>query len=325
MHAQLQQASGHVAGMRRTIRWASARGAPWVHAEDLCNALGWQRPERVLRALQAHIGTASVLGVQAGSEDDKFLCRAGCQELFARRTGGSTHEVKNLVRAKIFQEGGVDYESEVDVEEPQVDPQDEPMIPMADAAAMEQFAHFRAETNLMRTQALIARAKALEVYREMGGDTDHPEYEPARQTLLAEMRRPYPSQYISIVEYLQFQGFPEASALQLASVFGPDVKRAYRAEHGRDPWTYDAVFQHAASRGNVCIYDRFTDCELLGSCWRSFQRHRSWFKERYPASAQRMVDQRRLVQMSHGTSNGPAPGWGPARTQALADYRHPPF
>ena len=164
-----------------------------MHAEDLCNALGWQRPERVLRALHAHLGTASVLGIQAGSEDDKFLCRAGCQELFARRTGGSTHEVKNLVRAKIFQEEGIDYESEVDAEEPQVDPQDEPMIPMADVAAMEKFAHFRAEANLMRSQALIARAKALEVCREMGGDTGHPEYESARRTLLAETKRPYPS------------------------------------------------------------------------------------------------------------------------------------
>jgi len=296
-----------------------------VHAEDICNALGWQRPDRVLRALHAHIGTASVLGIQGGSDDDKFICRAGCQELFARRTGGSTHEVKNLVRAKIFQEGGVEYESEVDAEEPQVDPEGEPMIPMADAADMEKFANLRAEANLTRAQAILARVKVLETYREIGGDIDHPEYESARRTLLAEMRRPYPSQYISVVEYLQFQGFSEASALHLASVFGPDVKRAYRAEHGRDPLTYDAVFQHAAHRGSVSIYDRFTDCELLGSCWRSFQKHRSWYKERHPASTQRMADQHRLVQMSQGTNNGPAPGWGPARTQALADYSHPPF
>ena len=71
----------------------------------------------------------------------------------------------------------------------------------------------------------------------------------------------------------KFQGYPEASALELAARFGPDMKRAYRAEYGRDPLTYVAVFPGATN--NVCIYDRIHDAELLGSCWRMFQRGRS--------------------------------------------------
>ncbi len=315
----LQQAIGHVGGTRRTIRWATMDGETWVHAEDLCNALGWQRPERTLRALQASVAIASELGIQTGSASDRFVDRAGAMELCARRTGGYTQGVKNLVLAKIFQEPGIDYQSDEEVEP--VEPQEEPMLPASEVVAMELLAHHRAEMTLTQAQSLKARAEVLQEYRALGGDPHHQEYQSACQTLLAEMRRPYPSQYISVAEYVQFQGYPEAAALELAARFGSDIKRAYRAEYGRDPLTHVAVFPGATS--NVCIYDRVRDAELLGSCWRMFQGGRSWFKENYAQSTQRRVDQRHLIQMSQGVGDRPAPGWGPARTRALADRAAP--
>lgn len=319
--APLQQATGHVGGTRRTIRWASVNGSTWIHAEDLCNSLGWQRPERTLRVLQAHVAPASTLGIQPGSTSDRFINEAGTKELFLRRTGGGTQATKNFVQAKIYGEPGLDYESDAEDDEP-VEPEEEPMMPAAEVAEMELLARSRVEATLAQAQALTARARVLEDYRALGGDQDDPQYLSARQTLLAEMKRPYPIQYISAVEYIQFQGFPEAAALQLASVFGPDLKRAYRAEFGHDPLTYMAVFPGASN--NVCIYDRFQDAELLGSCWRNFQSRRGWYKENYANSTQRRVDARHLSQMSQGAGDRPAPGWGPARTRALAD-RPAPF
>ena len=97
-----QQVVGHVGGTRRTIRWAAVNESPWIHAEDLCNALGWQRPERTLCALQSNVAVASALGIQIGSADDRYVDRAGVMELCARRTGGQTQGVKNLVLAKYF-------------------------------------------------------------------------------------------------------------------------------------------------------------------------------------------------------------------------------
>ena len=101
MQAVLQQAIGHIGGTRRTIRWAILGDQPWVHAEDLCNALGWQRPERTLRALHANVATATALGIQ-GPGGDRFVDKAGAMELCARRTGGHTQGVKNLVLAKVY-------------------------------------------------------------------------------------------------------------------------------------------------------------------------------------------------------------------------------
>ena len=317
----LQQAIGHVGGTRRTIRWASVGDSPWIHVEDLCNALGWQRPHMTLRALQSHIATASALGIQPGPASDRFIAKPGAMELCARRTGGATQGVKNFIMAKSYQEPGGDYESEGEDAEP-VEPQEEPMLPMSEVVAMELLAQHRVEATLTQAQALKARAEVLQEYRALGGDPRDLGYQSACQTLLAEMKRPYPSQYISVVEYLQFQGFPELKAAEVASRFGTDLKSAYRAEYGRDPLTYVAVFPGATN--NVCIYDRAQDAELFGSCWRMFQSGRSWFKENYAVSEQRRVDAHHLRQMSQGIDDRPAPGWGAARTRALTD-RPAPF
>ena len=196
------------------------------------------------------------------------------------------------------------------------------MLPMSEVVAMELLAQHRVEATLTQAQALKARAEVLHEYRALGGNPHDAGYQSVCQTLPAEMKRPYPSQYISVMEYLQSQGFPERKAAEIASIFGPDLKRAYRAEYGRDPRTFMAVFEGATS--NVCIYDRAQDAELLGSCWRMFQRGRSWFKENYAASEQRRVDEHHLRQMSQGIDDRPAPGWGAARTRALTD-RPAPF
>jgi hypothetical protein len=269
--------------------------------------------------LQASVATAAELGIQ-GPEGDRFVDKAGAMELCARRTGGHTQGVRSLVLAKIYQDPGVDYESDEELEP--ADPMEEAWIPSSEVAAMEMLARHRAETTLTQAQALKARAEILHEYRALGGDPHHPEFQSACQTLLAEMRRPYPSQFISVAEYVQFQGFPEAKALEIASIFGPDIKRAYRAENGRDPLTYVAVFYGACS--NVCLYDRVHDAELLGSCWRVFQKDRSWYKENYAQSTQRTVDAHHRLIMSRGVDDRPAPGWGPARARALTD-RPAPF
>ena len=314
----VQHASGNIEGIQRTIRFATVEGVSWVHAVDLCLALGWKRPAHTLDTVQNHIELADNIGIQRGCKDDRFICRAGSQALFTRRTGGVTQRVRDLIMTKVFQEDS-GYESEEPMDQVE---QDEPMMPSAEVASMEQLAHHRAEASLMTTQAITARANVLQLYQAMGGDIRHPDYEASRATLLDEMRRPFASQFIGIAEYIQSQGFPEEAALQLAGVFGPDMKRAYRAERGRDPLTYVAVYPGTTS--NVCIYDRYADCELLGSCWRNFQRHRAWFTERISASTQRMVDQRHLNQMSQAGSK-PAPGWGAAKTQASVGNRPVPF
>ena len=196
------------------------------------------------------------------------------------------------------------------------------MLPISEIANMERLARSRDEATLIHAQSLKARADVLAEYRALGGNAEDPVFQSARETLLAEMKRPYPIHFISVLEYIQFQGYPEAAALQLAVVFGPDVKRAFRAERGHDPPTYLALFPGAVS--NVALYDRHSDIELLGSCWRNFQTHRAWFKERYASSTQRSVDRHHLQQMSVGANNRPAPGWGPSRTQAVTD-RSTPF
>ena len=84
----LQQATGVVAGATRTIRWAAIGEGPFIHAEDLCNALGWRRPDRVLKALRQHIVTAGLLGIEPSFPEDRFINTNGADELFARRTGG---------------------------------------------------------------------------------------------------------------------------------------------------------------------------------------------------------------------------------------------
>ena len=55
----LQQAVGYVAGTRRTLRWVSLNSLIWIHAEDICNALGWQRPGQTLRAVHTHVAIAA--------------------------------------------------------------------------------------------------------------------------------------------------------------------------------------------------------------------------------------------------------------------------
>ena len=310
----LQQSTGVVAGANRTIRWAAIGEGPFIHAEDLCNALGWRRPDRVLKALSQHIVTAGLLGIEPSFPEDRFINKNGADELFARRTGGGTYDVRCLVRARIYGEEGVEIPDNVEEEEAPADPQDEPLIPMSEVAAMEALAQKRAETALIQAQSLKARVEVLHEYRALGGPHDL-NYESARQSLFDDMLRPYAGQYISLQEYIQFQGFPAAAAASLAATFGPDVKRVYRAEHGRDPQTYVSVFPMSTSR--VCLYDRFRDIELLGSCWRNFQKHRAWYKERHESSTQRRVDAQRLISMSQ-EAGAPAPGWGPARTQRLA-------
>ena len=116
--ASLQQAVGYVGGTRRTLRWAESDGSPWIHAEDICNALGWQRPGQTLRALQAHVATASKLGVQCGTACDRFINKAGVTELFARRTGGSTHKIKSLVHDRIYNDPAFSFESDPEDDEP---------------------------------------------------------------------------------------------------------------------------------------------------------------------------------------------------------------
>ena len=320
MSSSLQQAIGSIGQTRRTIRWASVDDTTWVHAEDLCNALGWIRPARTLQTLQRYVSTALDLGIRPGSKDDRFVNEAGVQELFARRTGGPTQQVKNFVRARIYHDESVDYESDADEAEP-TDVQEEPMVPISEIAAMELLARNRDEATLAHAQSLKARAEVLTEYRTLGGDTDDPVFQSARETLLGEMRRPYPIHNISVLEYIQFQGYPHAAALQLATVFGPDVKRAFKAEYGRDPMTYVALLPGAAS--NIAMYDRHRDIELLGSCWRNFQNHRAWYRERCASSTQRSVDRHHLQQMALGANNKPAPGWGPSRTQAVTDRSQP--
>ena len=188
MSSSLQQAIGSIGQTRRTIRWASVDDTTWLHAEDLCNALGWIRPARTLQTLQRYVSTALDLGIRPGSKDDRFVNEAGVQELFARRTGGTSEQVKNFVRARIYQDESVDYESDADEAEP-TDAQEEPMVPVSEIAAMELLARNRDEATLAHAQSLKARAEVLTEYRTLGGDTDDPVFQSARETLLGEMRR----------------------------------------------------------------------------------------------------------------------------------------
>ena len=234
--------------------------------------------------------------------------------------GGNTQKLKELVLAKVFQEDA-DYES--DEEPAEYTQSDEPSVSIAEITALERLTHQRAETNLVNAQALVARAAVLQSYQALAGDPQHPDFVDARANLLADMCKSHPSQYVSVLEYIQSQGYPDTAALRLAGVFGPDLKRAYQAEMGKSPLTYMAIYPGATS--NICIYDRNLDSGLLGSCWRNFQRHRSWFKENYVGSTQRIEDQRHLEQMSK-VCDKPAPGWGSvARTKTLHDHRSTPF
>jgi len=290
-----------------------------MHAADLCTALGWKNIKMALKPIPQHVQPASTLGI-VGSSGDSLICQAGCNELFARRTGGNAQKIQELVLAKVFQEDS-GYESEDEPIDDSIQP-DEPTSQLAEIAGLEQLAHQRAETNLVNVQALSARAAVLQAYQALDGDVHHPEFEAARATLLADMCRAYPTQYVSALEYIQSQGFSGGAALQIACVFGPDLKRAYRAERAREPLTHVAIYFGAPS--DVCIYDRIIDSELLGSCWRSFMKHRAWFRERYTVSNQRVLDNHHLGQMSQ-TGGKPAPGWGAARTRAITSGRPTTF
>ena len=101
------QTSGYIDGKLREIRWVRSSGsggaAPgsgiWVHALDLCRALDWQRPSRILRVLEPNAQYASALGIRNNNVGDKYLDREGVEELFQRKTGGNRGAVYNFVWA----------------------------------------------------------------------------------------------------------------------------------------------------------------------------------------------------------------------------------
>jgi len=273
----------------------------------------------VLKSIPHHLQPASVLGIQ-GCGDETFISQAGCYELFARRKGGNAQKLKELVLTKVFQEDA-EYESDDDPAE--YTPPDEPTGSIEEVTSLERLAHQRAETTLVNAQALAARAAVLQSYTALNGDPQHPDFMEARANLLADMCQSHPIQYVTVLEYIKSQGYPETAALRIAGVFGVDLKRVYLAERGRAPPTCVAIYPGATS--HVCIYDKHLDSELLGSCWRNFQRHRAWFRENYAESNQRKVDRRYLAQMKQ-VGNESAPGWGSIpRTPTIHDRRSTPF
>ena len=86
------QISGYIGGKLCEIRWACCSEALWVHALDLCRALDWQRPSRILRVVGTHAKPAFALGVHARG-GEQYLDRDGVEELFQRKTGGNRDAV----------------------------------------------------------------------------------------------------------------------------------------------------------------------------------------------------------------------------------------
>ena len=111
--------------------------------------------------------TASELGIQCGTPCDRFINKAGVTELFARRTGGSTHKIKSLVHDRIYNDPALSFERDTEDAEP-LDLQEEPMVPAADVAAMELAAQCRHEATLAQAQTLKARSQVLPEYCAMG-------------------------------------------------------------------------------------------------------------------------------------------------------------
>ena len=343
------QISGYIGEKLREIRWACCSGALWVHALDLCRALDWQRPTRILRKIEAHAKPAFALGVRANG-GEQYLDRDGVEELFQRKTGGNRDAVYNLVWAKIYCDDSVHFEDDppcaaggfaehsetedeaegegsephdqpsAHAEEPPDEPSEEsapePTLSPAEIAAMEAAEQGRLQTSLLRSQVLIARSGVLTEYRNADGDAHHPDFLAAREELHSEMRRPYPAEYISVMEYVHQMGYPEKAARLIASTFGEDLKRVYRAERKEDPPSYSAIFP-GTTKG-VSVYHRFRDAELLASCWRIFIANRPWYRERWQDSHQRQVDAERLEQMRRRESGLPSRGWRERPQQSSA-------
>ena len=163
----LQQVSGVIGGNLCSLRYGHVNGSPWMHATDLCTALGWKNIKMALKPIPQHLQPASALGI-SGSGAEILVCQAGCYELFARRTGGNAQKVQELVLAKVFQDDS-GYESEDEPLDCTIQP-DEPASQLAEIAGLEQLAHQRTETNLVNVQALSARAAVLQAYQALDGD-----------------------------------------------------------------------------------------------------------------------------------------------------------
>ena len=133
----LQRASGIVGGTQCSLRYGRANGVPWIHATDLCSALGWKCIGRVLKSIPHHLQPASALGIQ-GCDNETFVSQTGCCELFDRRKGGNTQKLRELVLAKVFQEDA-DYES--DEEPAEYTQSDEPSVSIAEITALERLTH----------------------------------------------------------------------------------------------------------------------------------------------------------------------------------------
>ena len=176
-----------------------------------------------------------------------------------------------------------------------------------DVQAIEEAEQRRLQISLLCSQNILARSQVLNEYATTRGAKKHVDYMEALDKLHDDMRKPYPTDYISLVDYLRFLGYTIRAAQQIAGVFGPDVRRVYRAERKCEPETYTGIFPGADKA--ISVYHRFRDAELLGSCWRIFTANKPWFKAKWPDPPQRGVDERRLEVMKWESTGKPARGW----------------
>lgn len=304
--AHMQTASATVGNLDVSIRWVKVGEDVWLHAPDLLVAMSYKNGAPLNR-IPGELRDATQ--VYPDAPPGKFVTKAGVEELFKRRRGGNTAAVHDFIRARIYEEEDVDCDNASEVTEAEPPP-----ISWAELTALEHATQVRAQTTLYHSQALEARSRVLDAYAAGGGDVDHPDYVTARAALFAEMRRPYQSDYIDVREYLLLIGYSEEAANSIAPTLGADIKRVYQQERNCPPLTYSAMFAGHAS--NVCVYHRYKDMELLGSCWRQFVKARDSYKQQYHVSEQRKQDQRRLRLMQFEPDGSRARGYGPARTAA---------
>ena len=176
-----------------------------------------------------------------------------------------------------------------------------------DVRAIEEAEQRRLQLSLLCSQNILARSQVLNEYATTRGAKKHVDYMEALDKLHCDMRKPYPTDYINLVDYLRFMGYTERASQQIAAVFGPDVRRVYKAERKCEPETYTAIFPGADKP--ISVYHRCRDAELLGSCWRVFTANKPWFKAKWPDPHQREVDERRLEVMKWESTGKPARGW----------------
>ena len=302
----MQTSTATLGDSEATIRWAKVGNDFWIHAADLLSAMGYKTHKKVLDGVRSYLQGAGEIPIP-GAPPEAFINRAGAEYMFSKRTGGTTGILHDFIQARVYgEDADVDDESVVSEAEA-------PPISWAELSALEQATQARAQTTFYQSQALESRARVLDTYLQVGGDRQHPDFTTSRDALLNEMRRPYPCDFIDVREYLLLLGYTEEAALAIATPLGADVKRAYTNERGVAPQTYSAVF--AGHQSHVCVYHRYKDMELLGSCWRQFVKNRAWYREQFRGSEQRKQDRRRLQLMSHDTNGQTARGWGPARTE----------